>query len=219
MMTISAFQKKTGVHFTINHNDKMAGLSSLSTSPLCNDHCKARAKNPKTICSRCYSMTMQKRFKGLADCLKKNAEFLTNYIIAPEDMPRLYSETGFFRFEAFGDLINEIQVLNYFNMAAANSHMKCALWTKNPFIIARAIKKYGIEKPANLTILASSYFVNDIMPEFLTKYPFIDKIFTVYTKEYAAENGVEINCGARSCADCGRCYTNAGGKYVSELLK
>ena len=149
--------------------------------------------------------------------LEKNADILTSVIIPQEDMPRLYSESGYFRFEAFGDLINEIQVVNYFNMAAANPHMKCALWTKNPFIIARAIEKYGLEKPQNLVILASSYFVNEIMP--FTKYAFIDKVFTVYTKKFAEENGVEINCGGRACAECGRCYENKGGVNVSELLK
>ena len=217
MMTLAKFREKYGVHITINHNDKMAGLASLSTSPLCNDHCKKRAKNPATICSHCYSVTMQKRFAGLRKALAKNTEILTTIIIPKEDLPRLFSETGFFRFEAFGDLVNEIQVVNYFNMAEANPHMDCALWTKNPFIIARAIKQYGLTKPANLTILASSYFVNEIMP--FTQYGFIDKVFTVYTKDYAEKNGIEINCGGRACAECGRCYTNDGEKFVSELLK
>lgn len=160
---------------------------------------------------------MQKRFKGLREALAKNYEVLTSVIIPREDLPRLYSETGFFRFEAFGDLVNETQVINYFNMAEVNPHMQCALFTKNPFIIARAIKNHGLEKPANLTIVASSYLVNEVMP--FTQYAFIDKVFTVYTKAYAEENGIEINCGGRSCAECGRCYRNEGGRNVSELLK
>lgn len=215
MFTLSKFKKAFGVHVTTNHNDKMAGVSSLSTSPLCNGLCKARTQVDGMICAHCYSMTMQKRFKGLQEALKKNADILTTYIFEPDEMPRLFSETGYFRFEAFGDLINEIQVVNYFNMARYNPQMKCALWTKNPWIIASAIRKYGIEKPANLTIIGSSYYVNK--PMTYEAFPFIDKVFTVYDKAHAAN--VDINCGGRSCAECGRCYENYGGRVVSELLK
>lgn len=218
MLTISKFTKKYGVKFTLNHNDKMQGLASLSTSPLCNPYCKERAKNKETICSHCYSITMQKRFRNLAKALEKNTEVLTTTIIPFDDMPYLFSETGFFRFEAFGDLINRIQVVNYFNMASANPHMHCALWTKNPFIIEKAIEEYGIKKPENLTILASSYFLNNEM-DFVSRFPFIDKTFTVYDKKYIAENGVEINCGGRACAECGKCYRNDGPKAIAELLK
>ena len=221
VIRIKEFEKKWGVRFTMDHTAKMSGVASLSTSPLCNDMCKERAKNPKTICSHCYSMNMQKRYKGLSEKLKKNTEVLTSVIIPVEEMPHLYSETGYFRFEAFGDLINAIQVVNYFNMAKANPHMHCALWTKNPWIIANAINTYEIEKPENLVILVSSYFVNDDMSDYFARkgYSFIDKVFTVYDKKTAAEKEIDINCGGRSCADCGRCYENIGGKVVNELLK
>ena len=50
------------------------------------------------------------------------------------------------------------------------------------------------------------------------KYPFIDKVFTVYDKEHAQD--VNINCGARSCAECQRCYHKSEGiEYINELLK
>lgn len=153
--------------------------------------------------------------------LKKNFEVLTTTIIPEEDIPHLYSETGYFRFESFGDLASSIQVVNYFNMAKKNPQMHCALWTKNPWFIAYAIKEYGIEKPANLTILVSSYLVNVDMSAYFEKkgYDFIDKVFTVYDKKTAKENGIEINCGGRDCASCGRCYENIGGRVVNELLK
>lgn len=50
-------------------------------------------------------------------------------------------------------------------------------------------------------------------------YDFIDKVFTVYDKKFAKKAGIEINCGGRKCADCGRCYENYGGKVVNELKK
>lgn len=215
MMTIGKFEKKYGVKFTINHTAKMAGVTSLSTSVLCNGNCQKRREVKGSICEKCYAANMAKRYGNLEKVLRKNTEVLTTVEIPVEDMPRLYSETGYFRFEAFGDLINEIQVLNYFRMAEANPHMKCALWTKNPWIIESAMKQYGLVKPANLVIIGSSYFVN--VPMDFSKYGFIDKVFTVYDKATAAT--IEINCGGRSCADCGRCYENIGGRDVSELLK
>jgi len=215
MLRISEFKKKTGVHVTTNHNAKMAGVSSISTSPTCNPYCPVRAGLQNSICAHCYSMSMNKRYKGLRETLERNAETLYNRILQPDEMPRLFSETGYFRFEAFGDLATEVQVVNYFNIAAANPHMMCALWTKNPWIIAAAMKKYGVKKPENLTIIGGSYYVNE--PMNYSGFPFIDKVFTVYDKAHA-EN-VEINCGGRSCADCGRCYENKGGRVVSELLK
>lgn len=144
MLTMKDCKKTVGLHYTTNHNDKMEDLASISTSPLCNDLCKERAKNPEMICSHCYSMTMQKRFSGLSKCLERNTDILTSRVLEDDEIPFLVSPTGMFRFEAFGDLNNEIQVVNYFKMASANSHMKCALWTKNPWFIERAIKNYNI---------------------------------------------------------------------------
>lgn len=163
---------------------------------------------------------MNTRFPGLRKALEKNTDILTTEIIPAEDMPRLYSETGFFRFEAFGDLVNEIQVLNYFNIAAANKHMNCALWTKNPWIIKSAIEKFGIEKPENLKIIGSSYYLDKAMTDFYKQYAFIDYVFTVYTADYIRANNTVIGCGGRSCADCGKCYTRTHSGYeINEKLK
>lgn len=217
MLSISEFKKMYGVSITDKHNDKMSGLWSLSTSPLCNGNCLARVSNARMICSHCFSMVMNKRFKNLSVMLKNNFEVLTNEIIPVCDLPKIGSL--YFRFESFGDIATEIQVVNYFNIALANPLVKCALWTKNPWIIERAIANYGLVKPENLVIIGSSYFVNEPMDAFYNKYSFIDKVFTVYDKTYIANANIEINCGARSCLQCGRCYENLGGRAVNEKLK
>ena len=163
---------------------------------------------------------MMKRFKNLRLMLEKNGEVLTSVIIPVEDLPYLYSPTGFFRFERFGDLKNEIQVVNYFNMAKYNPHMKCALWTKNPWIIKSAIEKYGLAKPDNLTIIGSSYFLNKPMVKGFSKYDFVDYIFTVYEGDYIKKNDINITCGGRSCRSCGKCYTKSHSEYeIREKLK
>ena len=220
MITLTALKKKYNIHVTTNHNDKMEGLSSMSTSPLLSETCRKRAEVKDSICAHCYSITMNHRFTNLQKCLIKNFEVLTTTIIPEEDLPFLFSETGMFRFEAFGDLNSEIQVVNYFNMAKVNPHMKCALWTKNPWFIERAIKNYGIEKPENLKIIGSSYFLNKPMTDFYKKYDFIDNVFTVYTPDFVKENNIFIGCGGRSCASCKHCYNGTHDNYeINELLK
>lgn len=205
-----------GVHYTTGHTGKMEGLQSLSTSVALNPHCIKRQSNGNSICSKCFAAVLAKRYQGLNKCLSSNTEILTASVLPFEVLPLI--PVKYFRFEAFGDIINANQIINYFNIARKNPDTLCALWTKNPHIVARAIAA-GHEKPANLQIVLSSPLIN--RPIKSTKYDFIDKIFTVYDKEGA--KAVNINCGARSCLACGRCYRpNPAGvavQYVNELLK
>lgn len=121
---------------------------------------------------------MSKMYKSLNECLESNTEILTKNIIDWDDLPRIYSL--YFRFESFGDLNNEIQLINYFNICRKNPEVKFALWSKNLFIIDKAIKE-GHHKPDNLMIIASSPFLNKIAD--YSQYEFVDKVFTVYTKD------------------------------------
>lgn len=220
MITITEFTKNTGVKFTTKHNDKMSDLCSLSTSPLTNDICIKRSKNNNSVCSHCYSCTMNKRFKNLNNMLVKNANYLCNEIIPDELVPRIYSPSNYFRFEAFGDISTEIQVVNYFKIATANSTVQCALWTKNPWIIKKAMINYNLVKPANLIIIGSSWNLNKPMIAYYKRYDFIDHIFTVYSSDYIQNNDININCGARSCTTCGKCYTGLHTSYeINEKLK
>lgn len=199
---------------TWNMNAKMSGMSSLSTSPLCNKYCEMRHANKTTICSHCFSEQMNKRFKNLREKLVENTEFLTTYELKPEQIP--FINRTLFRFESFGDLNNTIQVRNYFTICNANPGTTFALWTKNPWIIAEALEEYNMEKPNNLIIILSSILMNT--PNESIAYDFIDKVFTVYDKEHA--ESVNINCGSRKCVECRRCYTKTAElEHVNELLK
>lgn len=217
MLTREQFKAKYGVHISTNLRAKLGGVWCVTTSVTKNPLCDARRKCDKMVCKHCYANTGLKLHPYVRECYERNTDVLTTVLIPEEDMPLLGSPSGYFRFESHGDLINEIQVVNYFRMAKMNPQMKCALWTKNPWIIRSAMKNYGIEKPANLVIIGSSYYTDKAMQ--YSAYDFIDKVFTVYKKATATANGIEINCGARSCAECGRCYENKGGRDVSELLK
>lgn len=208
-------RQPSGLHLTLNHTGKMQGIHSLSTSCKGNAQCQKNAQIPGSICSHCFSFAMMKRYANLDGCMEKNGEILRAGIIPEDQIP---TTTGqIFRFESFGDLANWLQAANYMNIARRNPQTRFALYTKNPRFIAEAIKN-GYSKPANLVIVYSSLFLNkQARPPF----DFIDKVFTVYDKEENAPAG--INCGARSCFTCQRCYKrNPDGvtvEHVSELLK
>ena len=96
-----------------------------------------------------------------------------------------------------------------------NKHGHLALWTKNPWIIEEALDA-SERKPSNLQIIYSSSCINDQADP---GYDFIDKIFTVYDKDYISAHDVSINCGAKSCLTCHKCYVKSKIKYINEKLK
>lgn len=217
-VTSGEFERETGLHICTNHTGKMKGMWSLSTSPL-NPICEARSRDPESICSKCYSRNMQEMYSELSKCLLKNAEILTGRILEPDEMPKLGNKLGMFRFEAFGDATSELQIVNNFHITEANPDVHCALWTKNPEFIKRAMENYGITKPENLVIIGSSSKINVPQMDY-QKYDFIDYIFTVYDKPFIAEHNIDINCGGRSCRSCKKCYLKTHTEYeIREQLK
>ena len=156
----------------------------------------------------------------LDNALEKNHAVLTSEIIPMDKMPILNCLA--FRFEAFGDVQNEIQIINYFNICKRNPRVQFTIWSKNLAIFARLFK-YGYNgvkysKPKNLIIIVSSPLINKAVD--IRAYNFADKVFTVYEKEYAKSKGIKINCGAKSCMTCQRCYNKKDRTvYINELLK
>ena len=106
-------------------------------------------------------------------------------------------------------------MINYFHICKKNKHVHFALWTKNPWIIEEALDA-SERKPSNLQIIYSSPCINDQADP---GYDFIDKIFTVYDKDYISTHDVSINCGAKSCLTCHKCYVKSKIKYINEKLK
>ncbi len=219
IVTMFNSKKQVGLHVTTNHSGKMAGMYSISTSAAENKHCKERAAIPGSICSHCYANALLKQRKPLAKALKANTELLTTVLLPIEQLPVINAHS--FRYEAFGDLNNSVQVKNYFNICRKNPETMFALWTKNPFIIANAIND-GAEKPENMIVIYSSPIIGDAvkLADIQKNFSFVDKVFTVYeSEEQAAEQGKTINCGSRSCITCLKCYRKNGIDEISELLK
>lgn len=201
------------LQITTRHTGKMYGMVSVSTSTLDNPICQARAQNGDSICSHCYAQRMTKAYKGLHEKLHINTELLTKEIHDADDFPII--NAAYIRLEAFGDLMNDIQVKNYFNLCRRNPHATFALWTKNPNFIKAAISD-GYKKPNNLIVILSSPIINSpLAGSIVAEYPFIDHVFTVYTKD----NDAHINCGGNHCLSCRRCYSRKTSFYVNERLK
>lgn len=211
MITMKEFERRTGVRFNTNMSGKMSGINCLSTSNLINPYCIARKKDPTCICSKCYADTTCKRYSALQQNMLRNTEILTTVQFTVEDMPLINSMI--FRLEAFGDLVNDTQCINYFRLAKANPSVSFALWTKNPGIVRQALKTES--KPENLVILLSSAKIGK--REDMSRFPFIDKTFTVYRKEEMPES--LINCGSRNCLECRRCYYKNTDTDIREYLK
>lgn len=217
------FRNKTQVGFTTKMTGKMFGMCSLSTSPLVNPRCIERFKkgNPDCICADCYSVISLEYKKNCTKKFGTNGNVLSDHVIPVNEWPVIlksaYSEI---RIEAFGDVINVIHVINYFNLCKRNPKITFTAWTKNIDLYEAAVKM-GHEKPDNLILIASSPMLNTEIN--VEKHPIVDKTFTVYTFEYIKANNIQpdfINCGARSCKKCGRCYHKADGvENIHEILK
>lgn len=201
------------IHITTGHTGKMFGIGSISTSRNMNPNCMKYSKIEGSICSKCYAARQLSMYKNLRTALERNYKLLTERVLDDEELPII--NYGFFRIESFGDLANETQAINYLNIIKKNPQTFFGWWTKNPGYIDKALKKVG-GKPKNCNIILSSMFINERAE---SKYDFIDKVFTVYDKEYIIKNKIKINCGAKSCLGCHKCYERNRTKLINEILK
>ena len=214
------------VYINDNLTAKMEGVPTISTSPLENPHCQKRvaettARGIDCVCRECFSIKTNRRYKALDKHMRENTVLLSGSVLPLEDLP-IFGNVRFVRFEAFGDLVNDTHLLNFLNIARVNPFVTFTLFTKNAFILHHVFKGLGIEKPSNLIIIFSSPRLNVAMLNALD-YPYIDKIFTVYTPDFLEFWGYDesnfINCGSRSCVACGRCYRKDSEAVISERLK
>lgn len=201
------------LHIT-KHSGKLEGMHSISTSMMLNENCRNRQGIDNCICSKCYAETYLKLRANLRTALERNTAELTEKLIPTSELPVINDR--YFRFESFGDIQNVTQVENYFNICKRNKGTTFALWTKNPAIIAQALRQ--AHKPVNLIIIYSAPMINKaVNPKIFDVFPFVDKVFTVYDKAHSTT--VNINCGQRKCIDCRRCYRKRTGREVNEILK
>ena len=155
--------------------------------------------------------------KALKERLEDNADILTTRLLKDREIP--VTNAAVFRFESFGDLYNITHLTNYVLICERNPYTHFGLWSKNIWILQELFNDCGIKKPDNLSIIVSSPMLNKTMELDREKYWFVDHVFTVYDKQFIKENDVDINCGARDCLGCQRCYHRNTEFYVNEKLK
>ena len=214
-MSFAAFFRTFGIYFTKHHRGKMSGMWSLNTSCACNPHCVKQQGCKGSVCEACYVPDIMKQFPKGAKRWEENTKSLNENIIPVEAWP--YIKKDIFRLESFGDLQSVLQAIHYINFATANPQTTFALWTKHPHYLKRAFDA-GYKKPENLIIIFSSFWLNKAS---VPPYDFINKIFTAYDREIAEQNEIDINCGARNCNTCRRCYSKNGNgvEYINEIKK
>ena len=213
--TVAQFEEATGYRFNKAMSGKMSGIMCASTSNLCNPFCAARKGNPDMICAACFADSTCKQYEALRENMARNTEIITARLFEDWELPELPGPL--FRFESFGDLRNVTQARNYIRMARVNPGVACALWTKNPGFLAQAVALEG-GRPDNLITIHSSAYIDTPAP--VDRFPgLFDKTFTVYRPETVAARQIDINCGARDCMTCRRCYSRTTESDVRELLK
>jgi len=219
----AAAEKLVSCIWVVNHTArKLEGICSVSTSVHDNCFCAAWKKVKGCICAHCYAYNQQTRQTGLKEHNILNGFILRNVLIPVCAFKKLILIFPYLRIESFGDVANLTQARNYIRLIKAFPAKRCAIWTKNIAIWDKAFKLEG--KPENTTFVLSSPFLNKPYEEsILEKYPFIDHIFTVFTKEYIRKHSIVINCGGKKCMHCIKektnCYFRGGPLYVNELKK
>lgn len=216
-LTKKEFREIFGIAFSDKMLGKLKTVTALSTSSLVNEVCLKRMLDGNSICAFCFSAATQNRYPELRGNLKKNYIVMNSVVIPAEYWPDV--DNDMLRFESFGDSASWKHDANCFECARANSETYCALWSKNPNYTREAIKR-GYEKPKNLRYIYSSPKVNtpEEIEELLREFPFIDSIFTVFDAQFIKEHNIDINCGARSCRKCERCY-KGDCQYIREAIK
>ena len=207
-------RQNNGLNITIQHQGKMVGMYSLSTSCRCNVRCARNAKIKGSICEKCFAMRQLNNYKSMCDPLEQNYNILTTEIIDWDDLPII--NALYFRIESFGDVANVTQCINYMHLIQKNPNTFFAWWSKNMDIINEMFETTGYEKPANVNFIQSSLMVNKAVRPM---YWFVDKVFTVFDADTIRERGIIINCGARSCLLCHLCYEKNDIVYVNEQIK
>lgn len=224
----------------------MTDVISLSTNCNKNPICQARSKVAGSICSHCFAASTLAHYSSLDANTLSNFWILTGSELSSLDCEKIATEivsacrkngTHEFRLESFGDLANVLHATNYLNILFAlyqesrktGYKVICGWWTKNVNLLVAAYEKMDRAHKSAFHrvchLLISSMFCDQpIEPaekaEIEKRLEMPVSVFTVYEPAYIQENDIAINCGARSCRNCKRCYSlNHRGEFIREELK
>jgi hypothetical protein len=196
---------------------KLEGLRAVSTNTRTNPYCTKQnaSADPDNICTKCYSHTMLKSYrKNMQPALQRNSNVLATRVLTLSDIP--HTNDAYFRFDAHGELINEIHLVNLIHIAKANPQTSFALWTKRADIVSKIFGKANMPKPDNLILIYSNPKIGRV----LAKPPkHFDRTFNNVPKDEYVE---QQNCTGQKCMDCLLCYkpvTANGVTTIVEMVK
>jgi len=218
-----------------NLNGKLAEFRAISVNTLSNKFCQKMHNikpEKEIICSDCYSWALLQGFrKNVAVALQRNSDLLGSRVLAQKELPRFHDKE--FRFNAHGELINEMHLQNLINIAEWNSQTMFSLWSKRKGLIKNYFDRYwnnpsqrygdyvnGVrswenerKKPSNLILVYS----NPVKDTVQTKPPaWFDKVFNnVYYDNFLDQQ----NCTGQKCKDCLLCYQKNTTNVIVEKVK
>lgn len=203
---------KNGKFYTTTDamDGKMTGMKSLNTSPSLNPNCLKMQKTRGTICVQCYSNKTEARWPNARAAWRNNYHTLTENLLELDELYTTREDT--YRLSAHGDIGNRIHYLNYVSIVKNNPQTIFSIWTKRLDII----KEGGLIQLPNLIHIYSAPKLN---PRNVQLPAGFDKVFNVYTYDYAKKHNIDINCGARNCKECGICYAKNGITIINEVVK
>jgi hypothetical protein len=159
-------------------------------------------------------------YPRLEQSLTNNTAILTRELTFTEikEIAKCFLNTSIVRFESFGDLNNETQLINYIRIARQAKHTKFALFTKQ-FGIVRKYFESGKRFPDNVTLILSSPYIDHVLNESLVEVfkQYHRRVITFTVTRDKTNPG--INCGKRRCVECRNCYDAKNPKNVIEYLK
>ena len=196
----------SSVHIS-NMTGKLEGFKAISTNTTTNSFCiKMNSANKETICSHCYSHTMLNGYrKNMAPALQRNTDLLSTRPLKDEEIPTILQ--AFMRFNAHGELINEMHLSNLITIVINNPHCSFALWSKRKDIIRKYFNRHPT-KPANLILIYSNPTIGKIMEQ---PPQYFDRTFNNVPEEQDVDRQ---NCTGQKCKDCLLCYIPDNGVHV-----
>ena len=191
---------------------KLQGLQAISTNTTTNKFCNKmnKSNNIDVICKHCYSHSMLNTYrKNMQNALQRNSDALSLEELHDNDIPII--NQLYMRFNAHGELINEMHIKNLFKICFKNPRVNFALWTKRKDIVIQYINKIGT-KPSNLKLIFSNSIINTIVEP----PTYFDSTFNNVDSDNMKD---KQNCTGQKCIDCLLCYTHNKTKHIVEAVK
>lgn len=209
------------------HSGKMSGIPSVSTSQIFNKTCQLLSQNKKNVCYYCYARKYSKIYRNLDAVLLYNTLLLSFTYINPKTQAAGLANFKYVRFESFSDIQNIQHFYNLYQIAKYFNETNFALWTKRHLLVFGVLST--LKPLKNLIFVLSNFRLNDngerLKKTSILKFESIGinpknlKYFNVFESEFAFNNNIEINCGARSCASCLKCYKKNNIQCINEIKK